>query len=164
MRYVFPMAMAALLAACGSDQGNETANETADGGNAIETPAGEPGWAGAGEGADYALTLWDEAGAPLVSMRCAGEPRLFEVEMHTVYPIESEERLSFGFGEDALTMVADLEHPSGHVVATTEYGEDIAEALRAAPDMTASYGAESFGPVAPPDAESIAALVAQCEG
>lgn len=156
--------VALLLAACGpADERADEANATQPPGNAAESASAEPGWAGSGEAADFALIWWDETGAPMVSMRCAGDPRQFEVEMHTVEPIASEERLSFGFGDNVLTMVADVEHPSGHVVATTEYGDDIAEALRGAPEVAASYGAGSYGPVSPPDADSIAALIAACE-
>jgi len=164
MKHHATLALALILAACGSDAGNDAANQSADAGNTVADPDAPPEWEGSGEGEGYALTLWDPAGGPLVSLRCAGEPRLFEVEMHTVTPVASEERLGFGAGEDALTMVADVEHPSGHVVATTAYGADVAEALRAAPEVSASYGAESYGPVDAPDEASVAALIAQCEG
>lgn len=165
MKPAAAIALAALaLCACRAEQANEADTSEAPGapGGGEETAA--PGWDGFGEGADYALTFWDEAGAPMVSMRCVGEPRMFEVEMHTVAPIASEERLGFGLGDEAITMVADVAHSSGHVVASIAYGADIAEALRAAPDVSASYGADSYGPVSPPSAEDAEALIASCEG
>ncbi len=69
--------------------------------------------------------------------------------------IESEERLSVGAGGDAFALVAVAAEGSGgpFVKATGPIEESLLAAIESGQPISASYGAQTFGPVeAPPEA------------
>lgn len=148
-----------LIAGCGPERALSEADE-----QIVEdaAPIAVGGWStGATEGG-IVLTLANGGDVPMMTMRCAGNPAEFVVRIIGFTPIGSEERLSLGLGQEIVTMVANPADRSSGVVATTHDPAAAAAPLRTANAIVASYGAQNFGPVAPPEADAVEALIASC--
>lgn len=90
------------------------------------------------------------AAAPMRLICARGEG--FMVVASAFTPIDSEERLSIGAGGDAFALVATAgKGAKGPLVrATGPADEPLLAALGSGRPIAASYGAHTFGPVAPP--------------
>lgn len=96
----------------------------------------------------------------IIQLHCAAGSTRLLVNLPTIRPIGSEERLSFGGGGEVVALVADVGGDSlrGGVSGSGSVPASIEAMLRAGPG--ASYGASAIGPlppVAPEDARRFAA-------
>ncbi|HEX6218873.1 MAG TPA: hypothetical protein VFZ35_06325, partial [Sphingomicrobium sp.] len=112
------------------------------------------GWSQDDSSDEAGLTLFDSGGEPAFRITCRRGARL-AVNVPAFTPIGSEERLSFGSGGEAVALVTNT---TGDKVRGGMTGEgpipDELKRLIIAP-MSASYGAQTSGPHAPP-ADTIA--------
>lgn len=152
MRRLLLLAVAGLtLTACGRQ-------EPAPAPAAAKSPAGAAShWAFAiGKNSVELAWLTDPeaaASAPLRLVCARGDG--FMVSASAFRPIGSEERLSIGAGDEAfaLVAVADADTDGPLVRATGAIDAGLLVALESGEPITASYGAQTFGPVdAPPAA------------
>jgi uncharacterized membrane protein len=180
----FPAATAAapllLLGACDNAGGGaaDPANGAGDlraeltnaAGNAAAPPAPAAGapdrpagrWQLLASGEGVALALPSAAGATAIRLFCpAGRGQLL-VNLPAFRPIGSEERLSLGSGGEAVALVADPggDARRGGVGAAGAVPANLA-ALLAGP-VSASYGAQTSGPHAPPPPDLARRFVAAC--
>ena len=152
--------------------GDATAAQANAAGNAAAPPApaaGAPvrpggGWDLQSSGEGVALALPAAPGATAIRLFCpAGRGRLV-VNVPAFRAIGSEERLSFGSGGEAVALVADSggDAQRGGVSGAGAVPRNLA-ALIAGP-LSASYGAQTSGPHAPPPPELARRFVAACSG
>ena len=167
------MRMLRFLAAMALLAGGCAERETAEPGSADATNQQAPAQAGAAAMAEWdlqssgkgvALTLEAKDGGTAIRLVCgAGDGRLL-VNVPAFRAIGSEERLSFGSGNEAVALVADTRGDAqrGGVSATGPVPGNLA-ALVSGP-ISASYGAQASGPhTAPPD-NLARAFAAACSG
>lgn len=165
-------AAALLLAGCepqastpGDESAAPAANDTAPpaaAGASAEPAASAERWDLQSSGEGVALALPSASGGTAIRLFCpAGENRLL-VNVPAFRPIGSEERLSFGSGGAVVALVADPrgDRGRGGVSGTAAVPDDLA-ALVAGP-ISASYGAQTSRPHAPPPANLARAFVAAC--
>lgn len=121
------------------------------------------GWNLESSGDGLALVLGPGADAAIRVFCPAGENRLL-VNVPSLRPIGSEERLSFGSGGDVVALVADTggDQERGGVSATGGVPDDLA-ALLSGP-VSVSYGAQTSGPHQAPPEQLAQAFVAACSG
>lgn len=159
-------AAALLITGCARERGQPVeADHPADSSGPTSGPAGASnasGWDLHSSGEGVALTLLSPSGAPAMRLLCAARSSRLLVNVPTLRPISSEERLSFGSGGEVVALVAD---PSGDaqrggVTGSGAVPADLA-ALIAGP-VSASYGAQSSGPHPPPPGNLARAFVAAC--
>jgi len=112
------------------------------------------GWALQRETAGAALVLGNADGRPVIRIACASKARLV-VNVPEFKPIASEERLSFGGNGEVVALVADSkgDKVQGGVSAESRIPDELKRLIIA--PISASYGAQSSGPHAPPP-ESLA--------
>jgi uncharacterized membrane protein len=175
MRITGSIAAALLLAACeGRDgpaapaPGNENqaspaaSNETAAAPAKAAPDSSTPRWdlQSSGEGVALALVAAQERTA--IRLFCPARAGRLLVNVPAFRPIGSEERLSFGSGDDAHALVADSrgDRQRGGVSATGPVPANLA-ALVAGP-LSASYGAQRSGPHPAPPRELVGGFVAAC--
>lgn len=147
--------IALAAAACAPEEEPDPELETA-----LPSAVPEPGWSNdAGD-----LVLHDEAGAQLLRLGCsAGPPVRLVARFGSFAPIGSEERVSLGLGEEVVTMVAEVVGAEGPgLIASTRYRPALGRSLTEAGSISALYGTQQFGPVGPPDAALVGALLARC--
>lgn len=121
---------------------------------AAPAQAGEARWA-FGIGKNSVEMAWvtnaATADAP-ISLVCARGDGIMVVA-RAFHPIGSEERLTIGAGDDAFALVVAEDPQSAHVSATGPADEAILTAIVSGRPISASYGAQRYGPVkAPPSA------------
>jgi hypothetical protein len=119
-------------------------------------------WSAQLSGSEPVLTLFDADDAPLLRIACE-EPARMVIEVETFHPVGSEERLSFGVDGEPFVFVADptADRRSG-VQAEAPIMTDLLDRFESAREVSAVYGAQSFGPYMPPDPESARQFVAGC--
>lgn len=122
-------------------------------------PAG-PHWEGAVRGAATALRLV-EGGAVRMEMACLDAPARLAVEVPGFTVIASEDRFALGLGNEPVTLVADIERREG-VAAEAPIPANLEDLLDAADQVTALYGTQRVGPVAPPPPRLVDAFAQAC--
>ncbi|MEA3016341.1 MAG: hypothetical protein QOI38_1063 [Sphingomonadales bacterium] len=172
MRFSAAIAAAPLLvlAACGGAgdgpaNGTQPANAT---GKAAAPPApaalGRPAgrWALQSSGEGVALALPAASGATAIRLFCPAGGNQLLVNVPAFRPIGSEERLSFGSGGEAVALVADPRGDArrGGVSAAGAVPGNLAALI--AGSLSASYGAQTSGPHAPPPPDVARRFVAAC--
>ncbi|MBC6982942.1 hypothetical protein [Caulobacter sp. 17J80-11] len=157
------LAATALLAACGPRDASEPAAEPASApGEAAATTAQTHSWTVQVSGTGVALTAVDPAGAALVTLACARKPAELIVTVEGFAPVGSEEQLSVGVDDEPFLLVADpTKRPAG-VEARGPIPEDFLKRLETAREVRAVYGAQTLGPLAPPDAETAKRFAGAC--
>ena len=128
----------------------------------LPTAVPETGWSE--DGGD--LVLHDEEGVQLLRLGCsAGPPAELLARFGRFEPIGSEERLSLGLGEEVVAMVAQVVGAEGPgLIASTRYTPALARHIEEAGSVSARYGNQFLGPVGPPAAGQVAALLTACRG
>lgn len=103
------------------------------------------------------------AGAEVLRMACIRESGEMTIDVPAFRSIGSEERLSFGFGDDSWVFVAEVTPPppSG-VHAARPIDDDFLEAFSAAQEISAVYGSQRTGPHVPPDSAPLDLFVSAC--
>ncbi|CAN5813084.1 hypothetical protein BH23GEM8_BH23GEM8_16140 [soil metagenome] len=119
-------------------------------------------WSAQLSGPEPVLTLFDADDAPLLRIACE-DPARMVLEVETFHPVGSEERLSFGVDGEPFVFVADptADRRSG-VQAEAPIMDELLGRFESAREVSAVYGAQSFGPYMPPDPESARQFVAGC--
>ena len=137
----------------GSNEPNSAAADGQDG----------SGWDLQSSEEGVALVLGPRADAAIRLLCPAGENQLL-VNVPSLQPIGSEERLSFGSGGEVIALVADTRGDSdrGGVSATGAVPDNLA-ALLSGP-VSVSYGAQTSGPHQAPPEQLASAFVAACSG
>ena len=145
MRKFASMLMIATLAAC--RQPAEPPENSAAPAMGDSKPAAD--WALQRETDGAALLLRNSNGRPVIRLACVSKARLV-VNVPAFSPIASEERLSFGANGEVVAMVADSKGDKvlGGVSAEGRIPDEL-KRLIVAP-ISASYGAQTSGPHAPP--------------
>jgi uncharacterized membrane protein len=107
------------------------------------------GWTLRQEAGAATLVLDDGGGRPVIRIACAGKARLI-VNVPAFKPIASEERLSFGGDGEVIALVAGSQgdRSLGGVSAEGRIPDEIKRLIIA--PLSASYGAQTSGPHAPP--------------
>lgn len=157
------LAATASLAGCGESEPKEQSNTPAvSTGDPTAAPAaGEtPGWQLLSSGEGTALRL---AGAAGIHLFCPARSGRLVVNISGFKPIASEERLSFGSGGEVVALVADSGGDAlrGGVTGEGQVPAELA-AILAGP-MSASYGAQSVGPLPLAAAGDRTAFLAACQ-
>jgi len=109
-----------------------------------------------------ALLLTDEEGNGVFQLACMKAEDRMVVRVAPFRVIESEERLSFGVDDDPFVFVAETQTPTVGVEATSPIVPELLARLPMARQLTASYGASTLGPMAPPTPEQSRRFVDGC--
>lgn len=123
-------------------------------------PAPTPQWESAVQGGGMALRLV-EAGEVRMEISCLASPARLAVQVPGFTEIGSEDRFSLALGQEPVTLVADLGRTGG-VTAEGPVPGNLEELLEKTKQVTALYGTQQVGPVAPPPAPVIQAFAEAC--
>ena len=139
-----------IMAICGSAGCNPAPNTgQKEASDAAPAPASAGGWTFEAQPDSAALLLTSTARQPVIRIACA-RPAQLAVNVPAFKPIGSEERLSFGAAGDSVALVADSrgDQARGGVSGEGPIPDEM-KRLVIAP-LSASYGAQTSGPHAPP--------------
>ena len=130
-------------------------------------PADEPGelgqtWHNIAGGSETALLLTDATNEGVLQLVCARSPARMIVRVRAFNVIESEERLSFGLDNEPTVFVAQTQAPTDGVEAEGPIDPAFLDRLVAAETVSASYGAQSLGPLPAPGREKAETFAAGC--
>src|SRR5687767_4596721 len=172
------LGLAAALAACGapppradpdSDPNAPTAPAAAPKPDAAPAPAPRPAPTAPGlrtdaSGEGDALFLAGSDGIRRVSLFCPAETEDILVNVAGFQPIGSEERMSFGSGGIAVTLVADPRGDGGRggVTGRGRLPDELAAILAGPEGLSVAYGAQSSGPHAAPEPEAARRFLLGC--
>jgi hypothetical protein len=125
-------------------------------------PAG-PRWESAVSAQGTALRLVATDGRELLRLACFGRPPELSVYVPEFRAIGSEDRLSLGFGDEPVALVADLSAaaPVG-VEAKAPFTAELETHLQRNGPISATYGSQQSGPHAPPPARLASAFAEGC--
>ena len=123
-------------------------------------PTPTPPWESIVTDGAMALRLVED-GEVRMTMACIAAPARLVVEVPGFTPIMSEDRFSLGLGQEPVTLVADLRRTDG-VAAEAPVPANLEELLGQAKQVTALYGTQRVGPVAPPSRQLIDAFADAC--
>lgn len=122
-----------------------------------------PSWSSVASGEGTALRLSGADGMLRMTIACMGSPPVLRVSVPGFSPIGSEDRFALGIGDEPVTLVADpTRQPEPGVTAEGPPPPRLADWLAAADQVTALYGTQQVGPVAPPPPELGRSLAAAC--
>jgi hypothetical protein len=128
-----------------------------------EAPASQQfHWNSISSGEGVALALQDGAGAPVLNLACLYAPQRMRITVSSFTKIGSEERLSFGAGDEPFVFVAQLDEAGPGVAAEREVSLDLVERLLNAAAVSANYGAQNVGPFTAPPREVAETFAATC--
>lgn len=119
-------------------------------------------WTSVSNGEGAALLLQDGDGAPVLNLACLYAPERMRITVSSFTKIGSEERLSFGAGDEPLVFVAQLDEAGPGVAAEREVSLDLVERLLNAAAVSANYGAQNVGPFTAPPREVAETFAATC--
>lgn len=126
----------------------------------------QPGlqWNLISSGEGVALALSGPDGARQMSLGCTRNPAGLTLTIDGFTSILSEERLTFGLGDELFVFVAEpsADRPRG-VRSSAPVSRDFLNALPAAPSVGAAYGAQQFGPHMPPPPDMARTFAADCQ-
>lgn len=128
---------------------------------AITTPAAAPAWEMITSGEGVTLR-YDQDGKPVMSIACLTQPSRLIAQGPSIERIASEERLSLGIGEEAVTLVAELGRAGPGVTGEGAAPPELQRLLDAAGQVSLVYGARTIGPVPAPADEQKKALAEAC--
>jgi uncharacterized membrane protein len=160
-----------LLSACGgaeqapraSNTGQEAAPAIAAGEPAsVPAAAGNAGWDLQSSGEGTALVFTSASGATVMRLFCPARSGRLIVNVPGFRPVGSEERLSFGSGNDAVALVADSRGDSLRGGVSGEGPVPDALSALGRGSVSATYGAQRSGPHPAPPADLAAAFVLTC--
>lgn len=161
--FALALLASAAVAACG-DPDMAPANEAEANlstANAVEPASANGGWEllSSGEGTALRLSQGDDA---TIHLFCPALSGRLVVNVPGFDAVASEERLSLGSEGTVVALVANSEGDArrGGVTAEAPVPEELATII--AGPISASYGAQSVGPLAPPSASDRAAFLSAC--
>jgi hypothetical protein len=113
---------------------------------------------------DAALVLTGMNGKALVTLACPRGSDELAVNVQAFRPVASEERMTFGAGGTAVTLVADPrgDPRRGGVTGRGPVPEELPAILAAAEGITVNYGSQNSGPHPRPSARRARYLVSEC--
>ena len=125
-------------------------------------PAPSTGWQASASGEGDALWLAGRGGARLLTLFCPARSKTLLVNVPAFRAIGSEERMTFGAGGTAITLVADPrgDRRRGGVSGTGPVPSELAAILRGR--IAVNYGAQNSGPHAQPPPELAKSFLAGC--
>lgn len=124
--------------------------------------ADAPRWESLVRGSSTALRLVEADGSHRMEISCIGEPGRMAVSVPGFSTIGSEDRFSLGLGDEPVTLVADIARREG-VSAEGPVPDNLEDLFAEAKRISALYGTQRVGPVAPPPPELVRALSKSCE-
>jgi uncharacterized membrane protein len=165
------LAVTLMLAACGGDEAGEAPREADDAGDpaaiATQSPDGDVpdqaagGWdlQSSGEGA---ALVYPASGSTAVRLFCPSASNTILVNVPGFRPVGSEERMTFGSGGNAHTLVADTrgDRQRGGVSGTGAVPGNLA-ALLGGP-VSVNHGSQDAGPFPAPPAGLVRGFVTAC--
>jgi hypothetical protein len=127
-------------------------------------PASPPRWETAASGEGDALYLAGPGGTRLVTLFCPAETDDLLVNVAGFQPIGSEERMSFGSGGIAVTLVADPRGDPGRggVTGRGRLPDELGAILRGPEGLSVNYGAQNSGPHTAPGPEAARHFLKGC--
>ena len=154
------LALAAGLAGCGNQSGEEQPAGVAT--EPVGAPGATSGWELLASGEGTALRVVGAAATAPIHLFCPSTSSRLVVNVPGFDPISSEERLSFGNGDNVVALVADSRGDAlrGGVTAEGPVPAELATIL--AGSVAASYGAQTVGPFAPASESERRAFLAAC--
>lgn len=152
MRHVLVALIALLAAACGrdGDLSNGAAAGNSEAGVAGSAQRVRNDWLLRIDQAGAALTFIDGSGNPVVGFSCPPGTKTLLLNVAAFRPVASEERMTFGTGEHAVTLVAGGEGGVGRGGVTGEGGvpPNLAELLGG--PVSVNHGSQNSGPHSAP--------------
>ena len=130
-----------------------------------EAPASaRPAWQSAASGEGDALFLAIGEGPRIVALFCPASSGDLLVNVPAFRPIPSEERMSFGAGGTAVTLVADPrgDRGRGGVSGRGAIPAELSAILASAAGIAVNYGAQNSGPHPAPPPDLAAQFLAGC--
>lgn len=164
MRFAALMLAGSLLPGCTDAGGDAVTNANSSEENSAAADAErDSGWDLQSDGDGVTLVLGPGAD-PAIRLVCPAREKQLLVNVPSLQPIGSEERLSFGGGGEVVALVADTSGDAvrGGVSGTGAVPDDLA-ALLSGP-VSVSYGAQTSGPHQAPPGQLANAFVAACSG
>lgn len=154
------LALAGSLTGCGNQGGQEQPAGVAT--EPVGAPGATSGWELLASGEGTALRVVGAAATAPIHLFCPSKSSRLVVNVPGFDPISSEERMSFGNGDDVVALVADSRGDTlrGGVTAEGEVPAELATIL--AGSVAASYGAQTVGPFAPASESERRAFLAAC--
>ena len=131
-------------------------------------PAPQPStrWdvASSGEGAALFLAHFHRGGERVLTLFCPARSNDLLVNVPAFRPVASEERMSFGAGGTAVTLVADPrgDRRRGGVTGRTGLPGELRSILSGPASLAVNYGSQNAGPYAPPARELASNFLAGC--
>lgn len=127
-------------------------------------PASGPRWEVAASGEGDGLVLTGPGGGRLVTLFCPAGTRDLLVNVPGFRAIGSEERMTFGSGVTAVTLVADPRGDEGRggVTGRGRLPDELAAILRGPEGLGVNYGAQTSGPHAAPGPEAARIFLLGC--
>lgn len=162
MRLTALLVAGSMLLGCARGDGDAVSNELPDGADPAEADGAEgSGWNLQSDRAGVSLVLGPGADAAIRLVCPAGVSNLL-VNVPSLSPVASEERLSFGSGGEVVALVADIRGDAerGGVSGAGAVPDNLA-ALLSGP-VSVSYGSQTSGPHQAPPEQLASAFVAAC--
>jgi hypothetical protein len=124
-----------------------------------------PAWRAARTAGAFSLTLTDQGRDPALVLRMTCRPdRTFTVESERLSHIDSEERLTLGVGGTVLALVATAMPDGAGVQAAGPIDVRLLGDIGVGHTISASYGAQTLGPLRSADRPLLAPFVLACRG
>ncbi|HWT12029.1 MAG TPA: hypothetical protein VN231_04690, partial [Allosphingosinicella sp.] len=124
------------------------------------------GWEAAASGEGAGLSLAAPGGGLQLTLFCPNGSGDFIVNVPALRPIASEERMTFGAGGTAVTLVADPSGDPGRggVTGRGPFPAELPAILAGPEGISVSFGAQNSGPHGTPPADLARAFLAGCRG
>lgn len=121
-------------------------------------------WSAAVDNAGATLVFHDASGAPAIRLACPRSGAKLSVNVPSFDPVGSEERLTFGSGRQAVTLVADSQGDGrlGGVTGEGAVPANLGELLSGA--VWVNYGSQNAAAAAPPAEHLVRLLAGVCSG
>ena len=149
---------ALLLAACTATPPATTAEQP--------SPAAQPRWTSAADGAGASLTHVDAGGTRRATLRCHATGEGLLVNVSGFSPVASEERMSLGAGSVVTVLVADTagDRARGGVSGEAPVPAELAAIVGSPAGVRINYGYQDIGPLPAIPADQARAFVTRCGG
>lgn len=154
------IAFACGLAGCGNQRQEEEPAGLAN--EHLAPPSATSGWELLANGDGMSLRVVGAMATTPIQLSCPSKSSTLVVNVPGFEPIPSEERMSFGTGDEVVALVADANGDKLRGGVTAEGPVPARLAAMLAGSVTASYGAQTIGPFAPASDTERRGFLAAC--